>query len=413
MAIRKASPRKYVRKKTLVSEKADFLSDQDRLFNTIISYALELGCYDLHLEYAKERMRLRWRLEGKLHELFTFDSDQADRLKAQLIEKFGLAVNGKLPYQEACIRYEIGGKHVFLVLNAVNLDDGERFLLKIEQSKAYKIDDLQLLKSQQKILDDIMKASSVLAIGSVRSGDRERLLKTLASAYKERGETAALIMDHASHDWEDGDYLMVKPEIGFDRMTAVRVAMKSDTDLIMVDHVSKAEELDLLLEAAQAGKKIIIALPWDSQSKLFYYLWHLASDREGLRQVLKGFLLHKSLPGLCPHCRKHRKLSQQGQAAVDEIVREMSGNLNAKEKSALGGNHFYMADGCHFCKQTGHQGKTDLNMVIKLRRIPKNKRAFNSNELINWQNAITLRQLAVLKAAEGKADLLDALSFNQ
>jgi type II secretory ATPase GspE/PulE/Tfp pilus assembly ATPase PilB-like protein len=391
-----------------------FIAASNELFDVLLAYALELDAKELHFEWREEGLKLRWRLGGKLAEPFKFDIAQAASLRSQICRLFRLETNSKLPFQERTIRHGFGKQSYFLSLSIVAVADGERFFLHIEQAGKYDLSRLDLDKVQLQALGGMLPAEGgILIAGAIKSPARQLQLKALAGYFRGEKEQAVLISEQPIYDWQDGDILAVKPEIGFTRSVALRSAMQGGYDLILIDLLVKTEEMELALELAEQGKKIIVGLPWPSPSKNFHYLWQLAADKNAFLGLVKGMVVEQSLPGICRHCRKAQKLSAQGKEAIKRSFSGMPETIVKKLKlDRIAVQDYYQAGGCFFCHQTGHSGQVSVRSVMKFRKPGKEQAAnFNFNDLVSRQSFISLRQVAIMKASEGRINLLDALSF--
>jgi type II secretory ATPase GspE/PulE/Tfp pilus assembly ATPase PilB-like protein len=402
------------RKKATADLRDRFIAGSNELFDVLLSYAVELEARELHFEWREEGLKLRWRLGGKLAEPFKFDSAQSAGLRDQICRLFKLEPSGKLSFQERTIKHVFGKQAYFLSLSAVPVVDGERFFLHIERSDKYDLSRLGLNKVQLQAVGDLLTAEGGIVIaGAVKGPARQLQLKALAGHFRGQKERAVLVSEQPVYDWQDGDIMAVKPEIGFTRLVALRSAMQGDYDLVLLDMVTRTEEMELVLDLARLGKKIIIGLPWSSPSKNFHYLWQLTAEKAAFRGFAKGMIVEQSLPGVCRHCRKSQKLSAQGREAISRSFAGMpEAIVNKLKLNRLSGQEYYQAGGCFFCNKTGQSGLEHVRSVMKFKKPAKEQAAnFNFNDLISKQSFISLRQIAIMRAGEGRINLLDALSF--
>lgn len=416
-------PKKTITKSKIAKKNANPVSDvsADRfiatgqeIFDVLVSYAEELGVKELHFEWQNTALKLRWRLGGKLVEPFRFDCQQAELLKEQVVKRFKIEVNSKLPFQERTIADKFEGRDYFLSVSVVSVAGGERFFLRIEKAESYDLARLNVNKAQVQCLNDVMGAKgSIVIVGAIKTPGRQKLLKAIAGQFKSPKDRAVLISEQPFYDWSDGDIFAIKPEIGFSRSVAIRASSQADYDYILLDLISTPLELDLALELAAAGKNVLIGLPWPTASKNFHYLWQLAEDKKSLRALVKGVITEFSLPKLCQHCRVANKLSAQGKTAIKKAFADLpEAVVKRLNLGAIGEQKFFQAKGCFFCQQTGFDGQENLTSALKLKKPGREQLvSFNFNDLISSQNFISSRQVAIIKASEGQVDLSDALSF--
>lgn len=391
-----------------------FIAESNGIFDVLLAYALELEAKELHFEWRNQGLKLRWRLGGKLVEPFKFDLGQAESLRKGICRLFNLEIDNRVPFQERTIKFEFAKQVYFLSLSTIAMIDGDRFFLHIEKSDSYDLARLGLNKVQLQVANDIFSSGGgIMIAGAVKNRARQLQLKALAGHFARQKERAVLVSEQPVYDWQQGDILAVKPEIGFTCLVALRSAMQGDYDMVLLDMLSKTEELELALELARQGKKIIIGLPWASPSKNFHYLWQMAAEKTAFRELAKGMIVEQDLPGVCRHCRKGQKLGAQGREAIKMSFAGMPDATFAKLKlSRIAEQEFYQAKGCFFCHQTGHSGLESLRSIMRFKKPGREQMSnFNFNDLVSKQSFISLRQVAIIKASEGRVNLLDALSF--
>lgn len=417
---RKTSPRAIKKLQKTASEKAVpastdlFIAEDKNILEVILSYAIELGSGELHFEWQEGQLRLRWRLGGKLAEPFRFDSGQAAAVRAQISAKFDICPNSKLPFEERTITYSHDACRYFLSLSVISIANGDRFFLRMTKSEKYGLQRLDLDGLQKQAADDLFRSEGgIFIIGAVRTPDRQKILKALAGQYCAQSSKAVLISEQPIYDWSSGDIMAVRPEIGFSRSVAIRAATQGGYDCVLIDLVSRPEEMELLIALAEAGKKILIGVPWFVGSKNFHYLWQLTEDKNTLAALCRGMVTECLLPKLCQRCHQSHKLKAQGRLAIEQVFAQVPDHLRKKLKIAdVVNGHFSGAKGCVFCQKTGYSGQQPVYSVAKFKKSSKAaSKNFNFNELIAKQNFISLPQIAIIKASHGYVDLIDALSF--
>lgn len=415
----KKATAKQIRIKKSVRGKASgfndqFIADSNGIFDVLLAYAIELHAKELHFEWQESRLKLRWRLGGKLAESFSFNAEQAALLRQQITEQFRLEASSKLPFQEKTITRAFQGRMYFLSLSVMSVIGGERFFLRLEKSEKYDLSRLDLNKIQRDCLAELfVPGGGIVIVGAVKAYDRQKQLKAIAGQFIKQQEKAVLISDQPIYDWSELEVLAIKPEIGFSRLVALRAALQADYDLILLDCLTRPQEMEIVLEMAQAGKQVLIGLPWSSPSKNFHFLWQLTDEKRIFRAYTKGMVTELSLPKLCTHCRTAHKLGQQGQAAIGQAFDDLPETVIKKlNLGKIAEQKFYQAKGCHFCQGSGSIGQVQLETAVKFKkpgREPLTK--FNFYDLLGVKNFISLKQVAIIKASEGQVGLIEALSF--
>jgi general secretion pathway protein E len=394
---------------------SDFLSAKDDVFFNVIEAISALGGSEIHCEPHNKKLLIRWRSSRGLKEFALFDSNQSGLFLEQLHNFFGLSVNRANPFQEGQKSFSLGQGNWQLYVSLLMTSEGGRYFLRLIRPEEYSLRRLAFLDVQAGAFSALSRAGKgLVAVGALKSADRQLIMKSLAAEAIANKAKIAFIADQPIADWSKAEYFRVRPEIGFGLSVAVKAAIRSDFNILLIDAQIKPADLEVILEAANGEVKVLISLAVDSAPKLFQYLWHFCQDKESLRQALFGLVVAKNLNGLCRHCRQPKILSEQGRRVLSGLLHDLPRGRGTKPPALANGKWqaYVSGHGCEYCQDGGGLAKMPVYEVVRFKMIKSwPAGSFNVYELVDKRGLINLRQAAVLKALAGEVDLTEALSF--
>ena len=368
-----------------------------RFVNQLISHAVELRASDIHLEPLQNRLRVRFRLDGRLREM----EDAPEGSRAAIISRLKIMARLNIAErrlaQDGRFRIALRGLDVDLRIATTPTLHGEAVVLRILDSGQIELD-LAKLGFPEEQLDDWRRLLAlphgiVLVTGPTGSGKTT----TLYAGLKEINTADRKILsieDPIELQMEGVNQVQVKPAIGLGFAQALRSFLRHDPDVILVGEIRDLETAQTAVQAALTGHLILSTLHTNDAASAITRLVDMGIDDYLLASTLHGVLAQRLVRKLCPHCRRPTRLAAPppGYEAAD----------------------FYEAVGCHACGGTGFSGRTVISELMvmseELRRLAMRRvSADEIRDLALAQGMVTLHANGVAKAAAGVTTLDEVL----
>ena len=318
-----------------------------RLVNQLLSRALESRSSDIHIEPFENQLKVRYRIDGILHEI----DPPPRQLKAAIISRLKILAQlniaeRRLP-QDGRIKVKIAGKDVDLRVSTIPTLYGESVVIRLlERSQIFS--DLESLGFSPEIYHRFSEMISkphgmILVTGPTGSGKSTTLYCALQKI-NDPAKKIITIEDPVEYQLNGVNQIHVKPQIGLTFANGLRSIVRQDPDIIMVGEIRDAETAEIAIQAALTGHLVFSTLHTNDAAGAVSRLLEMGVEDYLLASALLGVLAQRLVRRLCQDCRKQVPFQSSR-------VEEFSGDPPATVWEAVG---------CDTCAGTGYLGRIGI-----------------------------------------------------
>ena len=323
-----------------------------RLVNQMLVRALEGRASDVHIEPFENQLKVRYRIDGILHEV----ESPPRQLKAAVISRLKILAQlniaeRRLP-QDGRIKTRLGGKDVDLRIATVPTLYGESVVIRLlERGQIFT--ELETMGFPPEPLAHfnamILKPHGmILVTGPTGSGKTTTLYGALQKI-NDPGKKIITIEDPVEYQLNGVNQIHVNPQIGLTFANGLRSIVRQDPDVIMVGEIRDAETAEIAVQAALTGHLVFSTLHTNDAAGAISRLLEMNVQDYLLSSSLLGVLGQRLVRRLCPKCRREVPF-----ADVEAVTAE----LNVRESSSL--RAVWEAVGCNSCNGTGYLGRVGI-----------------------------------------------------
>jgi len=354
-----------------------------KLVNQLLSEAVTSRASDVHIEPFRERVRVRYRIDGILYDMHMPDEmrylHSAIVSRIKIVSKLNV-VERRLPQDGRAI-IKIQEQQVDLRISIIPGLYGENVVIRILPVELLlTLEDLGFLPSELKMLQALMQQPHgvVFVTGPTGSGKTTTLYACLSVLNKEAVKVVT-IEDPIEYELGGIMQFQVKPEIGLTFAAALRSILRHDPDIVMVGEVRDLETAELAIRTALTGHLIFSTLHTNDAASGATRLLNIGIEPYLIASSVNAFISQRLVRVICPECKTERKDTD----LLPEQFRHAAVSYGK---------------GCDACKSIGYRGRTAIHEIILL--------APEIQELIlNKASAAQIRQRA---KALGFRTLFDA-----
>ena len=320
-----------------------------RLVNQLIARAVETQASDIHLEPFQDRLRVRYRYDGILHEV----EDPPARLTAALISRIKIMARldiaeRRLP-QDGRIKLAVRGTEVDFRVSTIPSLFGETVVLRVLDRNAVAFDYGRLglpapviarLSAALELPNGI-----VLVTGPTGSGKTTTLYTGLL-ALNSVTRKVVTVEDPIEYQLGGINQIQVKPQIGLNFASLLRSILRQDPDVIMVGEIRDLETAQIAVQAALTGHLVLSTVHTNSAAATITRLRDMGLEDYLMTAVLRGVLAQRLVRCLCTACR------QQHDAASELVSR-----FHLDKRVAGRPVRLWRPMGCPQCRGTGFRGR--------------------------------------------------------
>jgi type IV pilus assembly protein PilB len=376
-----------------------------KLVNLMLSEAIARGASDLHLEPYEKTFRVRYRVDGVLHDVMQppvrLKSALSSRLK--IMAELDIAER-RLP-QDGRIKLKVKDKAVDLRVSTLPTLFGEKIVMRILDKSNLNLD-MTKLGFEEKALQDFDEAihspfGMVLVTGPTGSGKTT----TLYSALSTINEVDVNIMtaeDPVEYNLLGINQVHVRDDIGLTFASALRSFLRQDPDIVMVGEIRDFETAEIAVKAALTGHLVLSTLHTNDAPSTVSRLLNMGIEPFLVSASVVLILAQRLLRKNCEQCKE------------EEEVPESTLINTGFSKDEIGTFKCYRGKGCSVCGGTGYKGRIALYEVMPLKEDLKDMivKGANSTELKKAAIRLgmkSLRMSGMTKVKEGMTSVEEVL----
>ncbi|MCB8883206.1 Flp pilus assembly complex ATPase component TadA [Acidisoma cellulosilytica] len=323
-----------------------------RLVNQIIWRAVETHASDIHIEPQEDKLRIRYRYDGELHEA----ESPPVALRAAITSRIKIMAHldiaeRRLP-QDGRIRLAVRGQEVDFRVSTVPSLHGESVVLRVLDRGAVSFD-FARLGLPAAIADAFRTALElpngiVLVTGPTGSGKTTSLYTGLLGL-NSVSRKIVTIEDPIEFQLGGINQIQVRPQIGLNFASLLRSILRQDPNVIMVGEIRDLETAQIAVQAALTGHLVLSTLHTNSAAASIARLRDMGLEDYLMTAVLRGVLAQRLVRRLCPHCKRETE-------APPELVERFS--LHTRPRAEPDRPiRLCHARGCDQCRGTGYSGR--------------------------------------------------------
>ncbi len=369
----------------------------------IISQAIRMGASDIHVEPYEKFLRVRYRLDGVLHEVEQLSLTQARPLISRLKIMSELDIAEKRRPQDGRIRVEEDGRTIDIRVSTLPTDFGEKVVLRILDKSQLQLDlsKLGFEPADLKVFERTIRLpfGMILVTGRTGSGKTTTLYAALQHINDPRVNITT-IEDPIEYNLTGINQTQVRSEIGVTFSAALRSILRQDPNIIMVGEIRDSETAEIAIRAALTGHLVFSTLHTNDAPSAVTRLIDMGVEPFLVASSVKMILAQRLLRKLCPKCKAEYHPSA---AETEQMGLETDPILK-----------FRRPVGCPACNSVGYKGREAVYEVLAVQyglsdMIAHNATGSDIRRKAQEDGMHTLRDAAMEKAVRGETSLEEVL----
>ncbi len=387
-----------------------------KMVAVILRHAVEARASDIHIEPARQELKVRFRIDGILHANLLLPLKIHPAVVARIKILSNLKIDETRVPQDGRFSTKIGGKDIDFRVSTFPTTLGEKVVMRVlDPSEGVKeFEELGLEGRNYDILKKTVKQpyGLLLATGPTGSGKTSTLYAILNLLNKE-GVNIITLEDPVEYFVEGINQSQVKPEIGYTFAVGLRHILRQDPDIIMVGEIRDEETAELATHAALTGHIVLSNLHTTNSLGVVPRMIDLGVAPFLIPSSLSLAIAQRLVRTLCPHCKKKVKPNPKVKEMIAKELEAVPESV--KKKISLSKEIvIYEPQGCKKCKNEGYSGRIALfevlTMTSQLAEIVLERPSESKIEAeAKRQGMITMKQDGILKALDGVTSLEEVL----
>ena len=386
-----------------------------RVVAVILRHGVEGRASDIHIEPTREKLRIRFRLDGILHASLLLPLKIHSAVIARLKILSNLKIDETRIPQDGRFSAKIGGRDIDFRISTFPTSLGEKMALRIldPEEGLKSLEKLGLEERNFKMVQKAIKKSHgmILAVGPTGSGKTTTLYATLNFLNKEKVNVMTL-EDPVEYNIAGVNQSQIRTEINYTFATGLRHILRQDPDIIMVGEIRDQESADLAVHAALTGHIVLSTLHTSNAAGAIPRLIDLGISPFLIPSSVNLIIAQRLVRMLCPYCKKKVKPDLKIKNLIYSEIETLSPSL--KKRFPASALSLYKPKGCQKCKFEGYSGRVGLFEVLEMTHelaniIIKEPAEVKILQEARRQGMITMKQEGILKVLKGLTSVEEIL----
>ncbi len=391
-----------------------------RMVSIIMRQAVEGGASDIHIEPIGGESRVRYRIDGVLRTSLSLPLYVHPAIISRVKVLANLKIDETRVPQDGRITQEIGGKKIDFRISTLPVVDNEKVVMRVLDTSvgAPTLEQLGYRKEHVAIIHEEIKRSFglFLVTGPTGSGKSTTLFAAL-SLLNAEGVNISTLEDPVEYYIAGVNQSQIKPEIGYTFATGLRALLRQDPNVIMLGEVRDRETAELAIHASLTGHLMFSTLHTNDLFGIVPRLIDMGLEPFLLAATLNLGIAQRLARKICTGCKEpveiEGKTMEKLAAEIAFIPKKYFSPELLKQNF-----QFFHGAGCAKCGGTGYAGRVACAELFQYgvqarKLIETGFTAQGFRAEVARQEALTLRQDAILKALEGSTTVEEVFRITQ
>jgi len=325
-----------------------------KLVNTLVSRAVTERASDIHIEPAERDLRVRFRIDGVLHEIMTTPKSVTGAVVSRLKIMADLDIAERRVPQDGRVALKVGGRQIDLRVATLPTIYGEKVVMRLldKDDAILPLKDLGFLpESLRRFEESYTKPyGAILVTGPTGSGKTTTLYSTL-NIVNSADRNIITVEDPVEYRLPGIIQVQVNRKAGLVFGTALKAILRSDPDVVLIGEVRDTETARIAIEAALTGHLVLTTLHTNDASSSIGRLVDMGVESYLVSSALDSIVAQRLARRICARCRQPR-----------EATAKMAEQMGFTEDD--GPITVYDAVGCKVCSDTGYRGRVCINEIL-------------------------------------------------
>ena len=329
----------------------------------LIAQAVRDRASDVHLEPQENRLRIRYRIDGILHDMFSLPLTGHAPLVSRVKILAGMNIAEQRRPQDGQFSIKLQGREVDIRAATVETNYGERVTLRIldKSLSLFTLPELGFLADALKKYRAMLNSPfGMILVGGPTGSGKTTTLYASINQLNANERNILTIEEPIEYHFMDINQTQVNPKAGITFAIGLRAIMRHDPDVILVGEIRDKDTATTAVQAALTGHLVLSSIHANDALGVFFRLLDLGVEPYLISSTLVGIVAQRMVRRICTHCRAPSQPSVEEQIAYEEEMKEQPNTL-------------YSGAGCNLCANTGYRGRTGLFELLvmseKIRRM--------------------------------------------
>ncbi|MEX2028585.1 MAG: ATPase, T2SS/T4P/T4SS family [Candidatus Curtissbacteria bacterium] len=375
-----------------------------RIVSTLLEYGIKIRASDIHIEPLENETRIRYRIDGILHEKLILPRRIHDAIVSRIKILGNMKIDEKRLPQDARFNFKIGSEEIDLRISTMPTAFGEKVVMRLLK-KTGGVPTLQELGLRGMALrhleENIARPHGIIMVTGPTGSGKTTTLYSVLSKLNSTKVNIMTLEDPIEYQMAGINQVQINVQAGLTFASGLRAFLRQDPNIIMVGEVRDQETSDLAIQASLTGHLVFSTLHTNNAAGALPRLLDMHAEPYLIASTVTCVVGQRVVRKICVSCRVPRP-------ATVEIAKKIDGVLSQIKTPEVGSGtrQLYVGHGCRECNNTGYLGRVGIFEVLVVsekvgRMILSHETSQAIEEAAIADGMITMKQDGFLKVTEG------------
>ena len=376
-----------------------------QLVRSILEQGVRRRASDIHIEALEFQVRVRFRIDGALVQVMTYDIDLLPAIVARIKIIGGMDISEKRKPQDGRIAMTVDRRDYDVRVSILPTINGEKVVMRLTSKENLTRDKKNLGFSEEELekFDRILKNPHgiILVTGPTGSG-KSTTLYTALSELNTEDVNIITVEDPVEANMEGINQVHVNEKAGLTFASVLRSILRQDPDIIMIGEIRDGETAGIAVKAAITGHLVVSTLHTNGTASTVTRLVDMGMESYLIGDALVGVIAQRLVRRLCPECKR--------------LVYATEDEKRLLGVTTPGDLPIYEPVGCEACGNTGYHGRIGVYEIMPVTndlriKIAAGARADEIKEQAVSEGMSTLSVSAAKLCVQGVTSFKEALKI--
>ena len=325
-----------------------------KLVNTMLEQGVHNRASDIHIEPYEKHIRVRYRIDGRLKQLFEYEIQLLPAIVARIKIMSGMDIAEKRKPQDGRISITVDRREFDIRVSSLPTSYGEKVVMRLNSKEGFSIgkEALGFFPDDKEKFEGILSNpfGIILVTGPTGSG-KSTTLYTSLNELNDEFINIVTVEDPVESQIEGINQVQVHEKAGLTFAAALRSILRQDPDVIMIGEIRDGETAEIAVKASITGHLVVSTLHTNDAPSSITRLIDMGIEPFLIGASVVGIIAQRLVRRLCPKCREKIEMTEFDRKVMD-----------IKEGEEAPG--VYKAVGCHVCNNTGYSGRIGVYEIM-------------------------------------------------
>jgi general secretion pathway protein E len=316
----------------------------------IIDEAVKARASDVHLEPGEDKIRVRFRIDGSLHNMFSLPLKTLTPIISRIKIMANMNIADHHRPQDGQFSVKAKGRLIDIRVGIIATVCGEMAVLRLlDKSRAtLALSDLGFLPDSQKKYENMLKVPyGIILVSGPTGAGKTTTLYASVNSLDQTERNILTVEDPVEYRFSNINQIQVNPRSGITFASGLRSMLRLDPDVILIGEIRDAETANIAIQSALTGHLVLSSIHANDAVGVVLRLIDLGVEPFLVSSALIGVIAQRMVRRICPHCARPVEGSPE-----EKIV---YGQAMGEER-----NEFMQGAGCKSCSNSGYRGRAGI-----------------------------------------------------